>query len=73
MEGKKPIRTTQLGNMKISVWENQKENYTTFSSKIEKNYKDGDEWKKTESLNDNDLKNLNTLIQNELNKRIKTN
>jgi hypothetical protein len=73
-EGQKPIRTSYLGNMKLSSWENKKEDYTIYSHKLEKSYKDETtgEWKKTESLNDKDLTNGQTLIQKELMLRIKT-
>ena len=52
----KPVKSVKVGAIEVAVWENSsKEGRKFFSTTIERNYKDGEEWKKTGSLRDNDL------------------
>jgi hypothetical protein len=52
----KPAKSVKVGAIEVAVWENSsKEGRKFFSTTIERNYKDGEEWKKTGSLRDNDL------------------
>ena len=52
----KPAKSVKVGAVEVAVWENSsKEGRKFFSTTIERNYKDGEEWKKTGSLRDNDL------------------
>jgi len=72
-EGNKPIRTTRLGQVKLVVWENKKDDIITKSFNIEKSYKpkNSEEWKTTTTLYKGDLQNIKILIEAELQKEIK--
>lgn len=51
-----PIKKIKVGAVEIAVWENTSEKGNKFySTTMERNYKDGDEWKKTNSLREGDL------------------
>ena len=51
-----PVKKVKVGAIEIAVWENtSKEGNKFFTTTMERNYKDGDEWKKTGSLRDSDI------------------
>jgi hypothetical protein len=51
-----PVKKVKIGGIEVAVWQNtSKEGNTFFTTTMERNYKDGEEWKKTSSLRDNDL------------------
>ncbi len=51
-----PVKKIKVGAVEIAVWENQSEKGNKFySTTIERNYKNGEEWKKTNSLRESDL------------------
>ena len=51
-----PVKKIKIGGIEIAVWENQsKEGNKFFTTTMERNYKDGEDWKKTNSLRVNDL------------------
>jgi hypothetical protein len=51
-----PVKKVKVGAVEVAVWENQsKEGNKFFTTSMERNYKDGEEWKKTSSLRENDL------------------
>lgn len=51
-----PVKKIKVGSVEIAVWENQSEKGNKFySTTMERNYKVGEEWKKTNSLRENDL------------------
>lgn len=56
--GDKPIKVFSYGGVKSSVWEKKKDGITFYSAKIVKVYKDGEEWKETNSYNANDIPKL---------------
>ena len=52
----KPVKKVSVGGIEAAVWENSsKEGNKYFTTSMERNYKDGDEWKKTGSLRTTDL------------------
>jgi len=52
----KPVKSVKLGGIEVAIWENSsKEGNKFFTTTLERNYKDGEAWKKTNSLRDNDL------------------
>jgi hypothetical protein len=52
----KPVKKISVGGIEAAVWENSsKDGKKYFTTTVERNYKDGDEWKKTASLRTNDL------------------
>ncbi len=53
---KSPIAKFNVGNISVAVWQNESREGNAFKSiTIQKNYKIGDEWKSTNSLNVNEL------------------
>ena len=51
-----PVKKIKVGVVEAAVWENtSKEGNKYYTTSMERNYKDGEEWKKTSSLRANDL------------------
>jgi uncharacterized protein (DUF736 family) len=51
-----PVKKIKIGGIEVAVWENtSKEGNKFFTTTMERSYKVGEEWKKTNSLRDNDL------------------
>lgn len=65
-QNNRPTATYQVGKAKVSVWENKKEGkygaYTEKNFKIEKVYKDGDQWKSTSYFDLTELLQLKAAI-----------
>jgi hypothetical protein len=56
MNGKnKPAHEVRLGAIKAAVWENSVGEGTRYNVTISRIYKDGDQWKSTESFGREDL------------------
>ena len=72
-ENNKPLRTTQAGQIKLTVWENENNEIKSISFTPKKSYTkdEGKTWQETDTYYKGDLVNLRTLIDNELNKNIK--
>jgi len=51
----KPVKELRLGAIKAAVWSNATANGTRFNVTFARLYKDGDEWKTTESFGRDDL------------------
>jgi hypothetical protein len=52
----KPIHKISVGAIQVAVWENQGKEGNVFNSvSLQKTYKQGEEWKKTSNLKQNDL------------------
>jgi len=52
----KPVKSVKVGSVEVAVWENSsKEGRKFYTTTLDRNYKAGEEWKKTSSLRDNDL------------------
>jgi hypothetical protein len=56
MKGKqKPVHEIRLGSIKAAIWENHTANTLRHSVTVSRLYKDGDEWKRSESFGRDDL------------------
>ena len=51
----KPIHEIRLGAIKAAIWENRNGNGIRHSVTVSRLYKDGDEWKRSESFGRDDL------------------
>ena len=51
----KPIHEVRLGAIKAAVWKNDTENGVRYNVTLNRLYKDGDQWKSTESFGRDDL------------------
>jgi hypothetical protein len=54
-EQQKPVHEVRLGAVKAAVWKNQTDNGVRFNATFSKLYKDGNQWKNTESYGRDDL------------------
>ena len=55
MPREKPAREIRLGAIKATVWANETTNGTRHNVTVARLYKDGDEWKTTQSFGRDDL------------------
>ncbi|WKZ57701.1 MAG: hypothetical protein QY326_03280 [Bdellovibrionota bacterium] len=56
MTTKKPAHTIRLGSIKAAIWANEAKNSgTRFNVTVCRLYKDGDEWKQSDSFGRDDL------------------
>ena len=55
MEKQKPANTIRLGRIKATIWANTGETGVWYSTQVSRVYKEGDEWKQTDSLGRDDL------------------
>ena len=51
----KPIHEVRLGHIKAAVWKNETEAGVRYNVTFSRLYKDGDQWKSTESFGRDDL------------------
>jgi hypothetical protein len=51
----RPVQEIRLGRVKAAVWENETRNGTRFSVTVQRIYKDGEEWKTSDSFGRDDL------------------
>ena len=59
-----PVKKIKIGGIEVAVWENtSSEGNKFFTTTMERNYKDGEEWKKTNSLRTNDLPKVMLAFQ----------
>jgi len=54
-KGKAPVEKIRVGGIQLDVWENQSEKGTFYSFTIQRSYKQGNDWKNTNSLRTQDL------------------
>lgn len=55
MTNNRPAHEIRLGAIKATLWKNETENGARYSVNICRLYKDGDEWKTTDSFGRDDL------------------
>ena len=55
MANPKPISEVRIGRVKAAIWPNETEGRTRYNVTFSRLYKDGDEWKSTQSFSRNDL------------------
>jgi hypothetical protein len=51
----KPVHEVRLGRIKAAIWANETDNGTRHNVTITRLYKDGEEWKSTDSFGRDDL------------------
>lgn len=51
----KPVQEIRLGRIKVAIWENQTESGPRHNVTVSRLYKDGEEWKTTDSFGRDDL------------------
>jgi len=54
----KPVQEVRLGAVKAAIWKNDTENGVRYNTTFSRLYKDGDEWKNTDSFGRDDLLTL---------------
>lgn len=52
---KKPIHEIRFGAVKAAIWENSHENVTRYNVTVSRIYRDGKEWKSSDSFGRDDL------------------
>jgi len=60
----KPIHEVRLGAIKAAVWRNETEVGVRYNATFSRLYKDGDQWKSTESFGRDDLLTLAKVADN---------
>ena len=55
MANPKPVAEVRIGRVKAAIWSNETEGRMRHSVAFSRLYKDGDEWKRTQSFGRNDL------------------
>ena len=55
MAKQQPVHEIRFGAVKAAVWENQTPNGTRYGVTVSRLYKDGDEWKRSDSFGRDDL------------------
>ena len=51
----RPAHEIRLGRIKATIWANLNDNGTWYNVTLSRNYKDGDEWKSSESFGRDDI------------------
>lgn len=59
----RPAFTTQRGRLKLTIWANETEQGTRFSSEITRSWKEGEEYRTTARLDERDLLTAARLAQ----------
>lgn len=57
-----PVHEIRFGAVKATIWENQTTVGTRHNVTVSRIYKDGDEWKQTESFGRDDLQLLSKVV-----------
>ncbi len=65
----KPVDHIRLGNISASIWRNDTDSGTIYNATFQRSYKDGDDWKNSESFGRDDLLVL-TKVADQANSRI---
>ena len=62
MANQKPVHEIRLGRIKAAIWENETQNGTRHNVTVSRLYKDGEQWKDTQSFGRDDLPLLAKVI-----------
>jgi hypothetical protein len=54
-KGNKPVHEVRLGRIKAAIWENDTQNGTRHNVTVSRLYKDGDQWKDSQTFGRDDL------------------
>ena len=52
---RRPVHTVRLGAIEAAVWENEGANGIFFATTFKRSYRDGEEWKESDSYGERDL------------------
>src|SRR6266540_6776916 len=55
MKNEKPVHEVRLGAIKAAIWKNDTENGVRYNVTLSRLYRDGEEWKSTDSFGRDDL------------------
>lgn len=55
MANNKPVHEIRMGRIKAAIWENETQNGTRHNVTVSRLYKDGEQWKDTQSFGRDDL------------------
>ena len=55
MANQKPVAEVRIGRVKAAIWQNETEGRTRHNVTFSRLYRDGDQWKSTQSFGRNDL------------------
>lgn len=58
----KPVHEVRLGSVKAAIWQNDTANGKRYSVTVSRLYKDGDEWKRSDSFGRDDLPLLAKVV-----------
>lgn len=58
----RPVQEIRLGRIKAAIWENETQNGSRFNVTVTRLYKDGDEWKSSDSFGRDDLPLLGKVL-----------
>lgn len=59
----KPVKKFRVGNMSASVWKNDGTNNPFYTVTLQRSYKDGEDWKNTDSMGHGDLMNAMKALE----------
>jgi hypothetical protein len=62
MAKQQPVHEIRLGSMKAAIWENRTDNGIRYNATLARIYKDGEQWKSTDSFGRDDLLLLAKVI-----------
>jgi hypothetical protein len=62
MAKQQPVHEVRLGAIKAAIWENRMDNGTRFNVTVARIYKDGEQWKSTDSFGRDDLLLLGKVL-----------
>ncbi len=62
MAKQQPAHEIRMGAIKATIWENQTQTSTRHNVTVSRIYKDGEEWKQTESFGRDDLQLLTKVV-----------
>lgn len=54
-EKKRPVHEIRLGRIRAAIWENETQNGTRYNVTLRRLYRDGEEWKDSDSFGRDDL------------------
>lgn len=55
---RRPSHTVKIGAIEAAVWENEGKNGTFYATTLKRTFRDGEEWKESNSYGERDLLNL---------------
>jgi hypothetical protein len=62
----KPVHEIRVGGIRASIWRNESDKGPRFNTTFERSFRDGDEWKTSDSFGRDDLLTLGFVAQEAL-------